>query len=101
MSGYSRDFGIKKNIYERAGVREYIVVLPVASKLIWHVLTADGYQTLEPGSDGIFRSLCFPGLWLDAAALWDLDLARINAALQPGLASPEHAEFVAQLAARK
>src|ERR1035438_4774220 len=100
VSSYSRDFGAKKRLYERMGVREYVIAVPGAREVRWYELTPAGYQTLEPGSDGIFRSRCFPGLWLDTAALWDLDLARANAVLQQGLATPEHAEFAAQLAAR-
>ena len=100
VSSYSRDFGAKKRLYERMGVREYVIAVPRAREVTWFELMPTGYQTLEPGSDGIFRSRCFPGLWLDTAALWDLDLARANAVLQQGLATPEHAEFAAQLAAR-
>jgi hypothetical protein len=43
----------------------------------------------------------FPGLWLDMDALWKLDLARMNAGLQQGLATPEHAAFAAQVASGK
>src|ERR1035438_2258847 len=100
VSGYSRDFGAKKRLYERMGVREYVIAVPGARGVTWFELTPSGYQIIELGVDGIFRSRCFPGLWLDAAALWDLDLARINAVVQQGLATPEHAAFAAQLVAR-
>jgi Uma2 family endonuclease len=100
VSSYSRDFGAKKRLYERMGVLEYVIAVPGTREVWWFELTPSGYRTLEPGSDGIFRSRCFPGLWLDAAALWDLDLARINAAVQHGLATREHAAFAAQLAGR-
>jgi hypothetical protein len=100
VSGYSRDFGAKKRLYERMGVREYVIAVPGAREMTWFELTPSGYQIVELGVDGIFRSGFFPGLWLDAAALWDLDLARINAVVQQGLATPEHAAFAAQLAAR-
>ena len=43
----------------------------------------------------------FPGLWLDTAAVWTINLQQMNSVLQLGLATPEHAEFVAQLASRK
>ncbi len=101
VSSYSRDMGVKKRLYERMGVREYIIALPGVRKLIWFTLTSAGFQPMEPGMDGIFRSVCFPGLWLDTEALWSLDLARINGILQQGLATPEHAEFALRLAARK
>jgi Putative restriction endonuclease len=101
VSLYSRDFGVKKRLYERTEVREYVIALPGKSALAWFGLTPGGFQALAPGTDGIYRSVCFPGLCLDAPALWELDLARINAVVQQCLATPEHAEFAAQLAARK
>lgn len=101
VSSYSRDFGAKRRLYERMGVREYLIAVPRDRKLVTLTLTPTGYQPLEPGADGIFRSACFPGLWLDVAALWQLDLPGMNSILQQGLATPEHAEFAAQLAARK
>jgi hypothetical protein len=52
-------------------------------------------------ADGVHRSAAFPGLWLDAAALLRGDLARVLAVLNDGLKSPEHQQFVAQLAARR
>ena len=52
-------------------------------------------------ADGIFRSVVFPGLWLDAAALLAGDRAKLLAVLQQGLQSPEHAAFVEELARRR
>ena len=48
---------------------------------------------------GLYRSKVFPGLWLDPAALIRGDTPAMQAALQRGLASPEHADFVARLKA--
>jgi hypothetical protein len=58
------------------------------------------YQLIPPGNDGIFRSLIFPGLWLDPAALWRRDLKGMLAILQQGLATPEYAAFAARLAGK-
>jgi len=99
VSSYSRDFGAKKRLYERMGVREYLIALPRDAELVWFELSSAGFAPIPPGADGILRSAFFPGLWLDPEALWNLDLARINAVLQQGLATPEHAEFAARLAA--
>jgi Uma2 family endonuclease len=106
VSSHSRDFGAKKRLYERMGVREYRIVTPRCSDKGVEELgcfsgTPQGFQPIVTGADGIFRSQCFPGLWLDMKALWDLDLARMNAVLQQGLATPEHADFAAQLAKHK
>ena len=43
------------------------------------------------------RSEVFPGLWLDPRALLTQDWPRLLAVLGQGLASPEHAAFVARL----
>ena len=48
----------------------------------------------------LYRSKVFPGLWLDPEALIRGDTAALQAALQRGLASPEHADFVARLDAQ-
>jgi Uma2 family endonuclease len=101
VSSESFDSGAKKRVYERAGVREYLIALPRRRKLTAFELTPTGFQPLETGADGIFRSAFFPGLWLDTEALWEGDIPRINATLRQGLATPEHAAFAAQLASRK
>src|SRR5262249_55067834 len=48
-------------------------------------------------ADGTLRSPTFPGLWLDAQALMQLRMPRVLEVLRQGLASPEHAAFVAKL----
>jgi Uma2 family endonuclease len=100
VSSRSRDFGAKKRLYERAGVLEYLITVPVWQEIAWFERTASGFQPVEPGVDRIYRSRCFPGLWLDTRALWDLDLAAMNGVRQRGLATPEHAAFAARLASR-
>jgi hypothetical protein len=57
------------------------------------------YEPLEADEHGIIRSALFPGLWLDTHALWKRDAATLLATLQQGLASDEHAAFVAHLKA--
>src|SRR5205823_5348662 len=39
VSSRSRDFGVKKRLYERAGVREYLIVLPAWNEISWFGLT--------------------------------------------------------------
>jgi len=41
----------------------------------------------------VFRSIAFPGLWLDLDAFWGNDAVRMLTTLQSGLATPEHQEF--------
>ena len=99
VSSRSRDFGVKKRLYERMGVREYLIAVPLDEQLFAFRLSPGGYEEIALDSDGIFRSSVFPGLWLGPGALWSLDLPRMNAVLQRGLATTEHSDFIAQLAA--
>jgi hypothetical protein len=42
----------------------------------------------------------FPGLWLDPVALAKRDMAKVFEVLEQGLATPEHAAFVAEFQAK-
>jgi Uma2 family endonuclease len=94
----SIDLHGKKKDYERAGVREYIVVALRQRRVFWFTNKDETFTDLSPGADGIFRSEVFPGLWLDPAALLAGDMPRLWSVVSAGLASPEHAAFVARLA---
>ena len=92
------DLHRKRADYERTGVREYIVVLLRQHRIVWFVRRDGRFGELQPSPDGIFRSVVFPGLWLDPAALLRNDGPRLTEVLRQGIASPEHAAFVARLA---
>jgi Uma2 family endonuclease len=92
------DLGVKKDDYERAGVREYVVVELDPNRVHWFFRRDNRFDQLLPGDDGVFRSKVFPGLWLDPQALFAADLDRLVAVLNDGIATPQHAAFVAQLA---
>ena len=91
LSSTEVDFGPKKALYQRAGVREYITIETFFKKLIWRVLEEDGYREIAPDADGIFRSPKFAGLWLDADAFWKNDGPRVAAVLEQGLAASRQA----------
>jgi Uma2 family endonuclease len=93
------DLGDKKRDYQRVGVPEYVVIEIDPDRVHWFMLRRGRYVKHPPGPDRIFRSTIFPGLWLDSAALFAGDLECLYAALERGLATPEHAAFVARLAA--
>lgn len=99
-SSASRDLNLKREAYLRAGVQEYLVVLTHVNRVQWLRREGDAFAEATPGEDGVYRSRTFPGLWLDPAALLAGDLAEVLAKVQAGVASPEHAAFVAELAAR-
>jgi Uma2 family endonuclease len=101
ISSADYDLHEKLDLYRAAGVREYLVVLPEAGEVRWHRLVGDTYQLLSPGPDGVLRSVVFPGLWLHAQALLEGNMPLVMQTLQEGLASPEHAQFVADLARRR
>jgi Uma2 family endonuclease len=92
------DLGGKRDDYERAGVKEYIVVAIETAEVHWHVRRDDKLERILPDPDGIYRSIAFPGLWLDPVALLEGDIEGIIAVLDRGLDTPEHAAFVARLA---
>jgi Uma2 family endonuclease len=97
-SSESIDLHAKKLDYQKAGVLEYVVVALRTNQVFWLIRRRGKFKEMAPGADGIFRSEVFPGLWLDPAALLRRDGKRLLAVLQQGLASPEHARFVAKLA---
>jgi hypothetical protein len=92
------DLGAKRTDYERAGIREYIVVTIDPNDVHWHRRRGKKLVKVRPDHDGLYRSKVFPGLWLDPVALLNGDIVAVFATLDRGLASPEHAAFVAQLA---
>jgi Uma2 family endonuclease len=94
------DLGVKLPVYQRFGVPEYIVWRVDDRQVDWFVLSAGTYTPLQPGGDGVVRSLVFPGLWLDPAALVAGDSARLLAVAQQGHGSPEHSAFVRELQGR-
>ncbi len=68
------------------------------NRVHWFIRRDDRFQDPRPGQDRIHRLKVFPGLWLDAAALFLMDRNRRDEVLERGLRSPAHAAFVARLA---
>ena len=99
-SSYSRDLGVKLELYRNAGVREYVTVLLQPRQVVWRQLVRGRYREIKPGEDGLLRSVVFPGLWLDPAAVWNPKRS-VRTAVDKGAKSPEHAAFVKRLAAKR
>ena len=91
------DLNEKRKLYEAAGVQEYIVADVGHEELHWYCLVEGLYQPMEPDEDGVYRSAVFPGLWLDALAVFQFNSEQFQHVLQAGLQSPEHAAFVEKL----
>ncbi|MBM3493898.1 MAG: Uma2 family endonuclease [Armatimonadetes bacterium] len=96
-STVSYDMHQKLRVYQRSGVREYVVAQVYDRRVDWFILRDSVYEALSPDEGGILRSEVFPGLWLKADAFWERDLAGMLAVLQEGLSSAEHAAFVERL----
>ncbi len=97
-SSLAKDVGPKLADYERAEVLEYLVVSSQPPMVRWHVLKEGRLVIIPPDADGLHRSAVYPGLWLDPAALLAGNIPRLRETVDRGVATPEHAEFVAKLA---
>ncbi len=96
-SSESMDLNAKRQDYEQAGVLEYVVVVLRQHVVRWFRLQEGVYQEMALPANGIFKSDVFPGLWLDAEALLQLNGAAVMGTLSQGLATPEHEDFVQHL----
>ena len=101
VSSKSYDLHQKLELYERFHVQEYLAVLMHEQEIRWHRLGKNGYHLLEPDAKMIWKSIVFPGLWLDGKALLAGNSAKLLATLKRGLRSPAHAAFVKKLAKKK
>jgi Uma2 family endonuclease len=95
------DLGPKLADYEQAGVREYVVRALDPDEVIWFKREGSSLVPVMPDADGLYRSPFLPGLWLDPEALVRGDNFRLRQVLDLGVATPEHAAFVAALRARQ
>ena len=92
----SYDLHDKLKVYERHRIQEYIVWRVLDQAIDWFCLQGQKYIRLAP-KGGVFRSRVLPGLWLDAKAMIAGDMIRVARVARKGLASREHASFVAKL----
>lgn len=92
------DLGPKLADYAQAGVLEYVVRAFGPDEVVWFRQEQGSLLSRPPDDDGLYRSDVFPGLWLDPQALLAGDRRRLLAALERGLAAPEHAGFLTRLA---
>jgi len=96
-SSAAYDLYEKRRIYQRNGVQEYLVLQMYEQHAIWFALRGGSYEALKPDANGALHSEIFPGLILQPSAVWDGNMAALLAALQEGLASPAHKDFVTYL----
>jgi len=96
----SIDLHQKLTAYRRNGVREYVVWRTEDREIDWFQLGKSELNRLSANEQGIFKSQVLPGLWLDHIALLRDELPRVHKVADEGIASPEHATFVATLQQR-
>jgi Uma2 family endonuclease len=96
-SSVSYDYNVKRHVYRRNGVREYLIWRVDDGAIDWFSLEEGEYVALPVDDAGVIRSKVFPGLWLATKALLAGDLATVLATLQQGLQSEEHAALVVHL----
>ena len=99
LSSRAIDLHAKKDDYARYGVREYLVACVREKQIRWFDLAAGA--ELRADAAGIHRIGVFPGLWIDGPALFAHRHQQLMETLERGLATPEHAKFVSELAQRR
>ncbi|HEY9660431.1 MAG TPA: Uma2 family endonuclease [Allocoleopsis sp.] len=97
-SSVAIDLHAKKQAYRRNGVCEYLVWQVLDRRLDWFYLEQGEYVDLAIDADGVLRSRMFSGLWLAVEELLSGKMQQVLSVLQTGLQTPDHAEFVHQLA---
>src|SRR5215475_7166634 len=90
---------VKREVYRRNGVQEYVVWRVYDQQVDWFRLENGQYVTVPADAEGMIYSRAFPGLRLAVTALLRGDLAHVLAELQKGLALAEHQAFVEALTA--
>lgn len=100
-SSASYDLHEKLNTYQSHEIPEYVVWRTDDQEIDWFILRAGRYQPQILDASRIYKSERFPGLWLDVDAMLNQDLPQLMAVIQQGVATPEHAAFVARLQASK
>lgn len=85
-SSASYDFGEKRNVYESAGVGEYLVFESIEGRIAWWRRDGRRFVAIEP-IERVYQSISFPGLWLDADALRSANAAQLIETLHAGMNS--------------
>jgi len=85
-SSASYDFGEKRDVYEAAGVGEYLVFETIEGRIQWWRSDSGRFVDILP-DEGLYKSVLFPGLWLDADALRSANALKLIETLRRGMES--------------
>ncbi len=90
-SSTSYDFGEKRDVFEAAAVKEYLVFEAIEGQIAWWRRREGRFVEIAPvqvdGAGAIYKSEYFSGLWLDAEALRSADSRKLVETLQRGIGS--------------
>lgn len=96
-SSASYDVNLKRDVYERVGVQEYVAWRVRDAAIDWWALETGGrgrgYVALEPDAGGLLHSLVLPGLVLDSRAMVEGNLARALEVQQSAIGGGAHVAF--------
>jgi Uma2 family endonuclease len=81
-STVSYDLHAKKRVYERNGVKEYIVWRTLDQAIDWFILENGKYVELAPDAAGIMHSREFEGLRLNVTAILNGNMSAVLKTLQ-------------------
>jgi Uma2 family endonuclease len=96
-SSASYDLHSKMEVYRQNDVREYIVWRTYDGEIDYFILREGRYEKFAADASGVWRSECFPGLWVDGKSLLAGDIAAALKVLEEGIQTPGHLEFVGRL----
>jgi Uma2 family endonuclease len=77
-----RDYHKKRELYRKAGVREYWILDEPQEKTLFLRLDSRGAYREVKLKDGVFSSQVVPGFWLKTAWLWQKPLPKVLTALR-------------------
>jgi len=95
----SIDMNRKRRDYLAAMVQEYLVLCVEEQVIHWFHFPSK--RELKANKQGVLKSRVFPGLWIDCPSLLARDSTKLITTVQQGVASADHAEFVAKLQQRR
>ena len=90
----------RKELFESAGVQEYIVIHENLEFVQWNRLEKsklfwkNKFHEVQPDENGIIKSSSLPGLWIPIDALKKRDNWRVMASIEQGLTRREHHDLM-------
>lgn len=87
-------YAYRRELFERAGVIEYVVWITGDKRPIWNRSVDGEYVQVDSDVDGVIRSTSLPGLWIPNDALINRDFWSIMAATSQGVTRRGHRDHM-------